>query len=77
MIHIKDLLERTVERTNKAKFYCHNRDIFLKYFEDCGNYSAETVYDLMIEAGSFDKIEKVIKNKSQFQLKTNNLCEKY
>jgi hypothetical protein len=55
MIHIKDLLEGTVERASKAKFYTHNTDIFLKYFD------SEEQYRALILAGNFGKIEEIIK----------------
>ena len=57
MIHIKDLLAKTVENASKAKFYHHNRDIFLKYFESVQQYNA------LISAGNFDKMQLIIKNK--------------
>jgi len=41
MIHIKDLLDRTVERASKAKFYRTNRDIFLRYFDSLEQYEAK------------------------------------
>lgn len=55
MIHIKDLLERTVERASKAKFYRTNRDIFLRYFDSLEQYEA------LILAGNFEKMELIIK----------------
>ncbi len=55
MIHIKDLMERTVERASKAKFYRTNRDIFLRYFESLEQYEA------LILAGNFEKMDLIIK----------------
>jgi hypothetical protein len=55
VIHIKDLLERTVERASKAKFYRTNRDIFLRYFDSLEQYEA------LILAGNFEKMELIIK----------------
>ena len=55
MIHIKDILEKTLENASKAKFYRTNRDIFLRYFENLEQYEA------LIAAGSFRKIEEIIK----------------
>jgi hypothetical protein len=55
MIHIKDLLDRTVERASKAKFYRTNRDIFLRYFDSLEQYEA------LILAGNFEKMELIIK----------------
>lgn len=60
MIHIKDLLDRTVENASKAKFYHHNRDIFLKYFESVQQYNA------LILAGNFEKLEAIIREQSNF-----------
>ena len=31
MTHIKTILAKVIENTTKAKFYHHNRDIFIKY----------------------------------------------
>tara|TARA_R110000868_G_scaffold394638_1_gene666008 strand:+ start:15 stop:194 length:180 start_codon:yes stop_codon:yes gene_type:complete len=59
MIHIKDLMQKTVENASKAKFYHHNRDIFLKYFESVQQYNA------LISAGNFEKMELIIKNKGE------------
>lgn len=55
MIHIKDLMERTVENASKAKFYRTNRDIFLRYFDSLEQYEA------LILAGNFEKMELIIK----------------
>ena len=55
VIHIKDLMERTVERASKAKFYRTNRDIFLRYFESLEQYEA------LILAGNFEKMDLIIK----------------
>lgn len=55
MIHIKDLMERTVERASKAKFYRTNRYIFLQYFESLEQYEA------LILAGNFEKMDEIIK----------------
>jgi len=60
MTHIKDLLTRATERASKAKFYHHNRDIFLKYFESVREYQA------LIIAGNFEKLEGIIKEKTNF-----------
>lgn len=54
-MHIKDLMERTVENASKAKFYRTNRDIFLRYFESLEQYEA------LILAGNFKKMELIIK----------------
>jgi hypothetical protein len=59
MIHIKDILEKTVENASKAKFYHYNRDIFLKYFESVQQYNT------LISAGNFEKMELIIKNKGE------------
>lgn len=62
MLHIKDILAKTIENASKAKFYHHNQDIFLKYFDSLKLYKA------LILAGSFDKMERIIKEKSNFSL---------
>jgi len=62
VIHIKDLLDRTKERASKAKFYHHNRDIFLKYFDSVRQY------DALILAGNFEKLEGIIKEQSNFKI---------
>jgi hypothetical protein len=59
MIHIKDILAKTVENASKAKFYHHNRDIFLKYFESVQQYNA------LISAGNFEKMGIIIKNRGE------------
>lgn len=59
MIHIKDILAKTLENANKAKFYRTNRDIFLRYFENLQQYEA------LIAAGNFKKIEEIIKSKKE------------
>ena len=72
MIHIKTILAKTnfleifhIENASKAKFYHHNRDIFIKYFE-----SIEQYQDL-IEAGNFKKIQEIIREQTDFNI--NNL----
>lgn len=62
MIHIKDLMERTVENASKAKFYRTNRDIFLRYFDSLEQYEA------LINAGKFEKLEGIIGEKSNFKM---------
>jgi len=62
MIHIKDLLARAAENTSKAKFYHHNRDFFLKYFDSVHQYQA------LINAGNFQKLEGIIKERSNFKI---------
>jgi hypothetical protein len=65
MIHIKDLMERTVENASKAKFYRTNRDIFLRYFDSLEQYEA------LINAGKFEKLEGIIAENSNFKLGEN------
>jgi len=48
--------------TTKAKFFHHNRDIFLRYFDNVQQY------DALIRAGNFKKMEEIIKEKSNFKL---------
>jgi len=55
MMHVKQILAKTLEHASKAKFYTHNTDIFLKYFE------SEEQYRALILAGNFRKIEEIIK----------------
>jgi len=55
MIHIKNILAKTVENASKAKFYRTNRDIFLRYFESREQYEA------LILAGNFKKMDEIIK----------------
>jgi len=57
MIHIKHILKKSLENASKAKFYKHNSDIFLKYFD------SEEQYQALILAGNFGKIEEIIKSK--------------
>jgi len=57
MIHIKDILAKKLENTSKVKFYFHNKDIFLRYFDSIQQY------DALILAGKFEKIEEIIKSK--------------
>jgi hypothetical protein len=52
-------MQRTVERASKAKFYHHNRDIFLRYFESLEQYEA------LIAAGNFGKMELIIKQNKE------------
>jgi len=58
MIHIKDILAKTLENASKAKFYRTNRDIFLRYFQSLEQYEA------LILAGNFRKMEEIIKAKN-------------
>jgi hypothetical protein len=48
---------------NKTKFYRNNKDIFLKYFDNFYQYEA------LINAGNFVKMEEVIKEKTNFNLR--------
>ena len=60
MIHIKTILAKTIENASKTKFYHHNRDIFIKYFESIEQYQN------LIEAGNFKKMNDIIKEKTDF-----------
>lgn len=60
MIHIKTILAKVIENASKAKFYHHNRDIFIKYFESIEQYQN------LIEAGNFKKMNDIIKEKTDF-----------
>lgn len=60
MMHIKDILvAQSKENASKAKFYTHNTDIFLKYFDSAHQYEA------LILAGNFKKIEEIIKSNKE------------
>lgn len=61
-----------------SKFFQNNKDIFLQYFEDCGQWSASQVYDFMIQAGDFKKMQEVIRSKSSFDFNSwvNNFIGK-
>ena len=65
MIHIKTILAKAIENASKAKFYHHNRDIFIKYFESIEQYQN------LIEAGNFKKIQEIIRENTDFNI--NNL----
>ena len=60
MIHIKEIQKRILNNASKAKFYHHNRDIFIKYFESIKQYQD------LIEAGNFKKMNDIIKEKTDF-----------
>ena len=60
MIHIKEIQERILNNASNAKFYHHNRDIFIKYFESIEQYQN------LIEAGNFKKMNDIIKEKTDF-----------
>lgn len=62
MIHIKDLMSAALVRASKAKFYQANRDDFIQYFDNPQRYEA------LIAAGSFEKMEQIIKESSKFNL---------
>ena len=40
MMHIKEIQERILNNARKAKFYHHNRDIFIKYFDSIEQYNS-------------------------------------
>ena len=60
MIHIKEIQERILNNASNAKFYHHNRDIFIKYFDSIKQYQD------LIEAGNFKKMNDIIKEKTDF-----------
>lgn len=60
MTHIKEILQKSLENASKSKFYHHNRDIFLRYFDSLQQYEA------LIAAGNFEKMQEVIKGKTNF-----------
>ena len=65
MIHIKTILAKAIENASNAKFYHHNRDIFIKYFESIEQYQN------LIETGNFKKIQEIIREQTDFNI--NNL----
>lgn len=62
MKHIKDILAPITQNASKAKFYNHNQDIFLRYFDSAEEYRA------LISAGNFKKMEQIIKERTDFKL---------
>jgi len=62
MIHIKEIQEKILNNAGKAKFYHHNRDIFIKYFDSIEQYNS------LITSGKFDKLEQIINEKSNFTM---------
>ena len=65
MIPIKTILAKVIENASNAKFYHHNRDIFIKYFESIKQYQD------LIETGNFKKIQEIIREQTDFNI--NNL----
>jgi hypothetical protein len=53
------ILEKSVTNASKAKFYHHNQDIFLRYFDSIQQYEA------LILAGNFGKMEEIIKSNKE------------
>ncbi len=66
MIHIKTILAKVIENASNAKFYHHNRDIFIKYFESIDQYQN------LIEAGNFKKIQEIIREQTDFNINNFN-----
>ena len=66
MTHIKTILAKVIENASNAKFYHHNRDIFIKYFESIDQYQN------LIEAGNFKKIQEIIREKTDFNINNFN-----
>ena len=76
MIHIKEIQEKILNNASKAKFYHHNRDIFIKYFDSIEQYNS------LIMSGKFDKLEQIINENTNFTMSIvenviNNLNKKY
>ena len=59
MKHIKEILEKTIENTSKAKFYRWNQDYFIEHFDSSEHYEA------LIRAGNFKKLEGILKNEKK------------
>ena len=75
MIHIKEIQEKILNNARKAKFYHHNRDIFIKYFDSIEQYNS------LIMSGKFDKLEQIINENTDFTMSIvenviNNLNKK-
>ena len=66
MTHIKTILAKVIENASNAKFYDHNRDIFIKYFESIKQYQD------LIEAGNFKKIQEIIREQTDFNINNFN-----
>ena len=66
MTHIKIIIAKVIENASKAKFYHHNRDIFIKYFESIKQYQD------LIEAGNFKKIQEIIREQTDFNINNFN-----
>lgn len=62
MIHIEQIMGNIIENARKAKFYNHNKDIFLKYFDSIEQYNA------LIMAGNFKKMEQIINENTNFTM---------
>lgn len=48
------------------KFWINNKNHFLQYFDGYGNLSSEQVYDGMIQAGAFSKMQQIVKENTKF-----------
>ena len=75
MIHIKEIQEKILNNARKSKFYHHNRDIFIKYFDSIEQYNS------LIMSGKFDKLEQIINENTNFTMSIvesviNNLTKK-
>lgn len=53
-------MQIAIEHGTKANFYRGNKDIFLRYFDSPQQYEA------LILAGNFQKMQEIIKSKSEF-----------
>ncbi len=62
MIHIKDILNKFIDKTGKARFYYNNKDLFIRYFE------SEFAFVEKIKAGKFKEIEETIKKQTNFTM---------
>jgi hypothetical protein len=75
MIHIKDILNKFIDKTGKARFYYNNKDLFIRYFE------SEFAFVEKIKAGKFKEIEEIINEQTNFTMSIvenviNNLTKK-
>ncbi len=62
MIHIKDILNKFIDKTGKARFYYNNKDLFIRYFE------SEFAFIEKIKAGKFKEIEETINEQTNFTM---------
>lgn len=55
-------MRNIIEQGTKANFFRGNQDLFLQYFDSLQQYQA------LINAGNFQKMQEIIKSKSNFNV---------